>query len=80
MSKWTGKETVSDKKVFFNVGFRSDVMNIIDNQVDLDGTNRRQVAENLINALIDDKVKAIVKQTNLPIQEVVDYLMDRATS
>ena len=77
MSKWTGKETVKDKKVFFSVGFRSDVMKHVDKQCEIDGISRRQAAENLINAVLDEKGRAIIDSTHLPMQEVVIYLLQK---
>ena len=73
-----GRPKGEDSKDYIKVGLRPDVLKIIDKQCD-DCTTRRMVVERMVNSILTPKVRGIIETSGLPIEEVLPYLLNKAT-
>ena len=82
-----GRKPGTENKTQFKVGFRPQVLKMIDEQCETEGLRRRQVVERVVAEAIsgyygtpNPRIKIIIEASGLPIKEVIEYLLDKALS
>ena len=82
-----GRPVCSDPKIEVKYGLRSASINELDRQCHELKMTRRELTEHIMNIALfgyygipDEKTKAIVETAGMPLNEVVAYLLKKASS